>query len=542
MESAASPFATLNTTYAPFPSSYAFTYVEYTPCAAPNQPEWCSSQGGAYTAANSDYPGQLFFAEASNVTYDGTSTLSVTSFSFTPRVDVSWHTNGTLLQASLLTGALSGGWAACHTSIDQQLSLADPLAAVQAMRVPPVYIDHNSTVNGVAARHFRLQFIWTAAMEAAWNAELNGTSSSEADSLPIGTLLYDVDYYDDATTHFPLRIVTQSFVQPDLPIVIADILSFRAEVGAASWPGPAAHIGGGFLPGQCAAAQPGDIVVSGAKYYPQPQVYVNTSSSIAPAGRRLNQLSGPSACLDIPIDAGPVAVDMQICSAPSSPIGLSFSLTVGASLDDIIAGLISITTDTTRAGTMLEGCVIFGPGYTTWPSKAQKSCSGLLGKKGCEGLVPSLSICAIMALGPPIGVGGQAVLTLPGAALEFTAIYYPINNQISLEASVWCGFGSLTIFSDAFLNQMISFNPHKSPPPHPPAPRPPPPRSPPPPHSPPSPPHPPTSPSPPPVYGSLSMNPNPDSSSSSAQQLICNADGTGCTWVAIPHGPAATSG
>jgi hypothetical protein len=270
LEAAALGLTAPNTTFPGIPDSYIMEATAYTVCDVPDDATglWCYSADAApMLATNADFPDTPFFAEESSVTVLGSQTRSVSSFSFTSRTHlaVTDSSSNAMLEGDFVGGAWSNCVAGDPGSTAAPTSVFD---AIVALRLPPVFVDSNSTVLGVTARHFTF------------------TAPSAAAGAPPALVLH---YYDSVTAHKPLRLM---LTKPALPLASAFIVDFsRFEALSASdvalstftWSGPAL-IGGAFP-----ACGNTTVVEDGAAAYVAAELAAEAAAAPAPvpaAGRR----------------------------------------------------------------------------------------------------------------------------------------------------------------------------------------------------------------------------------------------------------------
>ena len=180
---------------------------------------------------------------------------------------------------------------------------------VSQMGLVPVFVDRNSTVNGVSARHFTFTATWTQARRVCffvarssapaltdlWCAQdMNDDAiANNESSATVGTEVFVVHYYDDAVTHYPLRLVSKT-TQLSLPDLVADITSFTPSntAGALTWTGPKANATGYFDSTECPSSTA--FAISGPSLYPATTTNVRTAATssssdmVSSAGRRLS--------------------------------------------------------------------------------------------------------------------------------------------------------------------------------------------------------------------------------------------------------------
>jgi hypothetical protein len=460
---ASSLMALSNTTFTSLPAAYRMTTVSYQLCDASTTsvPSWCSSSTAAeLTTSSPDFSGRFFTSSADIVT-DGTSVLTTTTYSYTGRVDKQYAnpTNG-LLQAMLPSGKIGDGWINCL----QNAELPGPSSIfgyLPRLNATPQFVDNNSTVNGVAARHFRFTAYWTAAMQAELVADHTADSTMEPafDNTPVGTPYFTVEYYDSLATHVPLRLIGKANLIPDSLPTIVDITEFVAVTNPiVTWPGPTYDSSSSSFLEFCPNA---NIVTSGDSLLPPrtavplaPMPGLNVSASytsnftnFTPLGRRrLQQSYAPQTCVHIPLELAVCDVDMAFCAANAySPFSFAIEASVASSglmSGAMAAQVITVGPGQTKPAFSAAGCLVYGPGYSNWKSSVRKTCRGLIGYGRCKNLVPEINVCALYQTNP-MYVGADVAMGFGVGSMNIQLLYYivkkmlEINLGMSLNLQVW---------------------------------------------------------------------------------------------------------
>ena len=254
-----------NKTFASFPTSYTMVLKTYITCDASSspQPAWCTTDGAIggvqYTEASADYPGSRYFTDTLTLVVDGKAgtSLSSATHSFSSRTDVTFTSASGEYYTAAVKASSPSGFANCHYTASHPAPTTI-FGLVPKLGLTPVFVDDTSTVSGVAARHFTFTATWTQAM-------IDDDIAQNVSTRPLGSTIFVLDYYDSITTHYPLRIFSNSTLLGTSMFV--DIISFTPDLHSLpqTWPGPAVT-GGAFNTTQCPKMK---THLTGASRYPK---------------------------------------------------------------------------------------------------------------------------------------------------------------------------------------------------------------------------------------------------------------------------------
>ena len=441
LEGSALGIATPNTTFPAWPASFDLSTVTYIQCSAAKTPTWCFQDGAAFTDTHPDYPGKYFFTESATMVAGPAGRLTTTEYSYTSRVDVLYQDASGVIQGAMPSGIPAGGWINCAAGPPRPADDLgkDPFAMIRRLAVPPVFVDNNSTVNGRFARHFTFTATWTKQLfDAAAARNVTG-------NLPVGTKMIQVDYYDDVSTHYPLRLIGQNFVLDNQPPYIVDILSFVPDPNpAAAWPGPAPLADNTF-----GSSCPGNVrvITAGASLYPDPGLPSsyetmdmpelpssgNTSGSDVATGRHLLGDFAHSNCLKAGLPGLPkVAFSLSIEACTTG--WTEFTISVGpGSLWTYVHSLSNFGGSgsvTASFADLMDGFPLF---LCSTVMIAQKGMSAF---DYCASLFPSVTLYLASGSATAPGlfttkgpyVGGGAGIATATTTLDVSVVVYPKPN------------------------------------------------------------------------------------------------------------------